>query len=114
MDYFCGPPLTMLQQVQVSPVLRTPHLDTVLQVRSHSAEERDHLPGPAGHAAFDAAQGMVGLLGSYAVMSEAYHRMVWVGLGWKRPLEVILSTPRLKSRGCLMQIAKNNVQTLIA
>jgi len=25
-DYFCGPPLDTLQQVRVSPVLRTPHL----------------------------------------------------------------------------------------
>ena len=34
-------------------------------VRSHQrrAEEQDHLPCPAGHASFDAAQDMVGLLG---------------------------------------------------
>ncbi|KAK4830698.1 LOW QUALITY PROTEIN: hypothetical protein QYF61_012867 [Mycteria americana] len=30
-DHFCGPPLDLLQQVHVSPVLRTPELDAVLQ-----------------------------------------------------------------------------------
>jgi len=39
-DHFCGPPLDTLQQVRVPPVLRTPHLDAVLQVRPHSAEQR--------------------------------------------------------------------------
>ena len=34
-DHFCGPPLDVLQQVHISPVLRTPHLDAVLQVRPH-------------------------------------------------------------------------------
>ena len=34
-DHFCGPPLDVLQQVCVSPVLRTPQLDAVFQVRSH-------------------------------------------------------------------------------
>jgi len=32
--------LDALQQVHVSPELMTPHLDAVLQVRSHSAEQR--------------------------------------------------------------------------
>ena len=31
LDHFCGPPLDMLQQVRVSPVLLTPHLDAELQ-----------------------------------------------------------------------------------
>jgi len=35
MDRFCGPPLYALQQVHVSPVLRAPHMNTVLQVRLH-------------------------------------------------------------------------------
>ena len=35
LDHFCGPPLDALEQVHVSPALRTPHLDTVVQVRSH-------------------------------------------------------------------------------
>ena len=39
-DHFCDPPLDMLQQVYV---LRTPHLDAVLQVRSHSAEQRGRI-----------------------------------------------------------------------
>ena len=30
-DHCCSPPLGMLQQVLVPSVLRTPHLDTVLQ-----------------------------------------------------------------------------------
>jgi len=52
----------VLQQVHVCPV--TPHLDTVLQVRSHQcrAEGQDHLPHPAGHNSFDAVQDMVGFL----------------------------------------------------
>ena len=55
----------MFQQVHVSPVLRSPHLDAVLQVRSYQcrAEGQDHLPRPTGHAAFDAAQVTVGFLG---------------------------------------------------
>ena len=27
-DHFCGPPLDVLQQVHISPLLRTPHLHT--------------------------------------------------------------------------------------
>jgi len=65
LDNFYGPPLNALQQVHVSPVLRTLHLDAVLQVRPHqcSAEEQDHLPCPGGHAAFDVAQDAIGFLG---------------------------------------------------
>ena len=49
----------------VSPVLRTPHLDAVLQVRPHQCRVvgQDHLPRPAGHAALNAAQHTVGFLG---------------------------------------------------
>ncbi|KAK4828525.1 hypothetical protein QYF61_026947 [Mycteria americana] len=32
-DHFCGPPLDLLQQVHVFPVLRAPELDAVLQVQ---------------------------------------------------------------------------------
>ena len=42
--HFCGPPLDALQQLHVSPVLSTPHLDAVLQVRSHSTEQRGRSP----------------------------------------------------------------------
>ncbi|KAK4830883.1 hypothetical protein QYF61_013812 [Mycteria americana] len=51
--------------VHVFPVLRTPELDAVLQVGSHQSrvEGQNHLPRPAGHASFDAAQDTVGLLG---------------------------------------------------
>jgi len=62
-DNFCGSPLDMFQHAHhISPVLMTPHLDTVLQVRPHQhrVKEQDHLPHTAGHASFDAAQDTVG------------------------------------------------------
>ncbi|KAK4805635.1 hypothetical protein QYF61_009861 [Mycteria americana] len=67
-DHFCGPPLDLLQEVHVFPVLRTLELDTVLQVGSHQsrAEGQNQLPHPAGHASFDAAhqkKDTVGFLG---------------------------------------------------
>ncbi|KAK4817891.1 hypothetical protein QYF61_002060 [Mycteria americana] len=64
-DHFCGPPLDLLQQLHVPLVLRAPELDAVLQVRSHQSrvEGQNHLPRPAGHTSFDAAQDTVGLLG---------------------------------------------------
>jgi len=45
-------------------VLRAPELDAGLQMGSHQSgvEGQNPLPRPAGHAAFDAAQGMVGFL----------------------------------------------------
>ena len=61
LEHFCGP-LDALQQFHVSPVLRTPHMDTVLQLRSHSSR-MDHLPHPAGRPSFDAAQDTVGFWG---------------------------------------------------
>ena len=65
LDHFCGPSLDTLQQIRISPALRTSHLDAVLQMRSHQhrVEGQDHLPYPAGHTAFVAAQDMVGFLG---------------------------------------------------
>jgi len=64
-DRFCGPPLDLIQQVHVFPVLRAPELGSGLQVESHQSGvgRQSHLPGRAGYAAFDAAQDMVGLLG---------------------------------------------------
>ncbi|GAB0205260.1 hypothetical protein GRJ2_002991600 [Grus japonensis] len=64
-DHLHGPPLDSLQQLHVSPVLGTPDLDTVLQVESHKSrvEGQNHLPRPAGHTSFDAAQDTVGFLG---------------------------------------------------
>ena len=35
LDHFCGLPLDTLQQISVSPVLRTLYLDEVLKVRPH-------------------------------------------------------------------------------
>ncbi|RMC21736.1 hypothetical protein DUI87_02605 [Hirundo rustica rustica] len=54
-------------------VLRTPDLDTVLQVGSHEGrvERENPLPRPAGHTSLDAAQDVVGLLG-YECMLLAY------------------------------------------
>jgi len=63
-DQLCGPSLDSLQKVHVFPALSAPELDAGLQVGSQSgAEGQNSLPCPAGHAAVDAAQGMVGLLG---------------------------------------------------
>ncbi|KAK4817048.1 hypothetical protein QYF61_026356 [Mycteria americana] len=57
-DHLCDPPLDPLQQLHVLLALRAPELDAVLQVGSHHsrAEGQNHLPPPAGHASFDAAQ----------------------------------------------------------
>jgi len=63
--HFYGPALDVLQQDYISPVLKTPHLDTVLlQVwpYQHRAELQDHLPHPAG-CAFTAEQHTFGFLG---------------------------------------------------
>jgi len=38
-DHLCGPPLDLLQQLHVLPVLGTPELNTVLQVGSHKYEK---------------------------------------------------------------------------
>ncbi|GAB0196099.1 cAMP-dependent protein kinase inhibitor alpha [Grus japonensis] len=53
------------EQLHVSPVLGPPELDAVLQVGSHQSrvEGQDHLPRPAGHTSFDAAQDTVAFLG---------------------------------------------------
>ncbi|KAK4823233.1 hypothetical protein QYF61_000093 [Mycteria americana] len=64
-DHLCGPPLDPLQEVHVCLVPRAPELDAVLQVGCHQGgvEGKNHLPRPAGHAPFDAAQGTVGFVG---------------------------------------------------
>ena len=64
-DDFCDPPLDTLQQFYVSPLLRTPHLDAVLQVKTHQdrVEGQDHLPQRAGHGSLDAVHNTVGFLG---------------------------------------------------
>jgi len=77
-DHFCGPPLDLLQQVHVFPVLKAPELDAGLQVGAHQsrAEGQNPLPRPAGHAAFDAAQGTVGLLGCVRTWSAHVHLFI--------------------------------------
>ncbi|KAK4830124.1 hypothetical protein QYF61_008551 [Mycteria americana] len=62
-DHFCAPSLELLEQVHVFLVLGTPELDTVLQEGSHRVEGENHLPRPAGHTSFYAAQGTIGVLG---------------------------------------------------
>ena len=54
----CGPPLDLLQQLLIFPVLETSGLDVVLQMGPHKGGiERDsHLPLPTGHPSFDATQ----------------------------------------------------------
>ena len=59
------PDVDTSEEVHISPIMKTPNLDTVLQVRPHQCrvEGQYHLPQPAGHTSFDAAQDMVGFLG---------------------------------------------------
>ncbi|KAK4818966.1 LOW QUALITY PROTEIN: hypothetical protein QYF61_022633 [Mycteria americana] len=66
-EVHCNP----LQRVRIFPVLRAPELDAVLQVGSHQSrvEGQNHLPRPAGHASFDAAQDTVGFLGCERTLS---------------------------------------------
>ena len=65
LDHFCGPPLDPLQQVHVFPVQRALELEAGLQVGFHQSrvEGQNHLPQPAGHASFGAAQDAVCFLG---------------------------------------------------
>ncbi|KAK4825246.1 hypothetical protein QYF61_025645, partial [Mycteria americana] len=77
-DPLCGPPLDPLQQVHVFPVLRTPELNTVLQVGSHQSgvEGQNPLIQPAGHTPFDAAQDTVGLLGCERTLLAHVHLFI--------------------------------------
>ena len=43
-NHFCGHPVDVLQQVHISLVLRTPLMDTVLQVESHQCREAGSPP----------------------------------------------------------------------
>ena len=103
LDHFCGHPLNALQQAHVSPVLRTPHLDAVLQVSSHQhrAEGQDHLPRPAGHTSFDSTQYMVGFLGcegtllAYVQLAiNQYTQVFFLLLELKLPLPKLLFIAR--------------------
>ena len=59
-------------------MLGAPELNIVLQVGSHEsrAEGDSHLPHPAGHAAFGAAQDMVGFLGCKCTLLVHVKRFV--------------------------------------
>jgi len=56
--HICGCSLDVLQQLHVSPVVRTPHPDSALWVRPHQhrADGQDHLPSPADSTSLDGAQ----------------------------------------------------------
>uniref|UniRef100_A0A8B9EXW4 Phospholipase A2 n=1 Tax=Amazona collaria TaxID=241587 RepID=A0A8B9EXW4_9PSIT len=56
-------------------MLRTPELHTILQVRSHESRVKgqEHLPRPAGHTPFDAAQNTVGPLGCKRTLPAHVH-----------------------------------------
>jgi len=79
-QHFSGPPLDPLQQLYVFPVLGAPELDAGLQMVSHQsgAEEQNPLPQPVGHAAFDAAQDAVGLLGCEHTLPDARKLFIFV------------------------------------
>ncbi|KAK4825708.1 hypothetical protein QYF61_002067 [Mycteria americana] len=64
-DHLRGPPLDSLQQLHVLLMLGAPELNAVVQLGSHESgvEGQNHLPRPAGHTSFDAAQDTVGFLG---------------------------------------------------
>lgn len=58
------PPLDSLKRVHVLLMLGASELKAGLHVGSHEseAEGKNHLPQPASHAPFDAAQSMAGFL----------------------------------------------------
>ena len=64
-DHLSGPPRDLFQELCVLLVLGAPGLDTVLQMGPHNSwvEGDNHLPLPAGHSSFNAAQNTVGLPG---------------------------------------------------
>ena len=65
-------------KLNVLLVLRTPELDTVLQVGSHRSrvEWLSHLPQPAGHASLDAAQVMTGFLSCKCILPACVEFML--------------------------------------
>ncbi|KAK4830718.1 hypothetical protein QYF61_013168 [Mycteria americana] len=69
-DHLHGSCLDSLQQDHVLLMLGAPELDAVLQVRSHQSrvEEKNHLPQPADHVSFYAAQDTVGFLGCKCIL----------------------------------------------
>lgn len=59
------PSLDSIQQVHVLAVMGTPEVHAALPVGSYESrvEGQNHFACPAGHAALDAAQDMIGFLG---------------------------------------------------
>ena len=64
-DYLSGSPLDSFQELCIFLVLGVPGLDAVLQMGPPKGREEgdNHLPLPAGHSSFDAAQDTVHLPG---------------------------------------------------
>ena len=61
-SHLCCPPLYLLQQLCILLVLEGLDLPTALQMGPHKGRV-NHVPLPAGHLSFDAAQDTVGLPG---------------------------------------------------
>ncbi len=62
---FCCSSLDTFQGLSVFPVVRSPKLDTVLEVQPHQGclQGDDNLPAPAGHTISNTGQDGIGLLG---------------------------------------------------
>ena len=73
------------------PVLRTPHLDAVLQVRPHHhrVERQDHFPLFASYDSFGATQNTVGFLGCKSTL------LAHVKLAYPPLLQVLFSRAML-------------------
>lgn len=75
MNHFCDLSLDALEQVHVSTALRTQHLDTVLQVRSHQhrVERQNHFLWLDDHTSSDAAQDTIDFLGCKEMLLAHVH-----------------------------------------
>ena len=71
-DHLHGPPLDLLQQLHVLLALRTPELDTVLQMASdkNRVEKQDHLSRLVGHTFLDATQDTVSNCPNCYILSQ--------------------------------------------
>jgi len=81
-DNLHGPSLDTLQQLHIFHVLGATGSDTVLQVGPHQGgtEGDSHLPHPAGHLSFEAAQDTAGLLGCKLTLTAgvSIHNDEWI------------------------------------
>ena len=100
--HLCGPLLDSIQEISVF-VRGSPELDTVLQVRPDhgGVYGKDHLPRTAGHAAFNAHQDLIGLLGHQGTL-PAHHQLV-----------ILQDPPVLLCRAPLQQVISQLVLILV-